>query len=248
MALAIDTTSYRSKNYNERPKGEISAIVFHDGEGTKKGDLDTLCDNTVPEDDRVSAHYYVDRLGHIYQLVDDSKRAWHAGASSLLGRTNWNDFSIGVESEHKKGQNWPQVQVQALHDLFTMLVAKYGIQEQYIRGHKEIAVPAGRKPDPTDWPTPELRIWIHGLYVKLSYEIPGLTTSMACGKGFYDFYNTNGGLGMFGYALTPEALAIDTLSRACTWMRLERAVFKYVEGEGVHLALLVEASVKKWLT
>ncbi len=241
----IDTTSFRSKNSSPRPSGEISCIVLHTGEGTKKSDLDELTNNRRPEDQRVSSHYYVDRAGNIYQLVSPHLMAWHAGSSVYLGRGNINAFSIGIETEHKKGQDWPEVQREALKGLCRSLISQYKIQEQWIIAHRWIA--PKRKQDPTDWPNEELEVWIHDLYVHPDHTLPGLTTPMPCGLGFYDFYQAHGGTNMFGYALTPEKPDTDSLGRACTWMRFERAVFKYVYGEGVHLALLVEAAAKKWL-
>lgn len=248
MTITIDSTSYRSPNYSDRPSGvsgRISAIVLHDGEGTKRSDLERLLDDSIPEKNRVSAHYYVDRAGNAYELVDPRFEAWHAGASDYQMRSNWNTFSIGIETEHKRGQNWPQVQKDALAELCRMLISRFSIKEQWIAAHKWIA--KGRKPDPTDWPDSELHMWINGLYVQPTHSIVGLQADMPCGQGFYDFYNLHGGFAMFGYALTPEAKDIDSLGRECTWMRLERVVFKYVYGEGVHLCLLVEAANKKWL-
>src|SRR5947199_7476303 len=34
-------------------------------------------------DAKVSTHYLIDRDGHIYRLVDESRRAWHAGKGVL---------------------------------------------------------------------------------------------------------------------------------------------------------------------
>ena len=47
----------------------------------------------------VSAHYLVNNLGdkEIYQLVDENKRAYHAGISSWRNDKNFNDNSIGIE-------------------------------------------------------------------------------------------------------------------------------------------------------
>lgn len=159
--MQIDATSYPSPNYNSRP-GPIRALVLHSGEGTKASDLATLTNDRVAPNRRVSAHYYVTRAGTIYQLVDPSLRAWHAGESSYLGLTNWNDCSIGVETEHKAGQDWPDVQRAALAWLFRMLIARYHIPQPYVAAHRWIA--SGRKLDPSDWPDAQLRPWIAALY------------------------------------------------------------------------------------
>lgn len=164
MPYAIDTTSYRSPNHDPRPV-PVRALVLHSGEGSKASDLYTLCSARPPMNQRVSAHYYVDRAANIYQLVDDSRRAWHAGTSSYLGLTNWNDFAIGIETEHQLGQMWPDAQRAALAWLCRQLVVKYQIEQRMVVAHRWIAQPAGRKADPTNWPDTMLHIWISGLYV-----------------------------------------------------------------------------------
>ncbi len=47
---------------------------------------------------QVSAHYLVrEEPAEIYQLVDENRRAWHAGASYWAGNQNLNSASIGIE-------------------------------------------------------------------------------------------------------------------------------------------------------
>ena len=163
MGLPIDTTSYPSPNFSERPDGVVpDLLVLHTGEGTKDSDLATLRSTRTPPDKRVSAHYYVDRAGRVYQLVDPRLEAWHAGASTWAGRKSLNSYSIGVETEHKIGQNWPDVQRQALAVLFGMLIDRYHIPQGNVVAHRWIA--PRRKQDPTDWPNDQLVRWIAALY------------------------------------------------------------------------------------
>lgn len=254
--MKIDKTSYTSNNHVLRPKGTIiDAFVLHSGEGTKKSDLSTLMNDKIPEDDRVSAHYYIDRLGNCYQLVDPGLQAYHAGSSSYRGRTSWNRFSIGCETEHKKGQDWPVVQVQSIHDLIKVLLAdgRFPFQEQYMVAHRWIAYPLGRKPDPTDWTNDQLEVFFSTFFVAgpvtpALYSFTGLTEDKKGGSGFRDLYALLGGFTTVGYALMNETPDIDILGRKCTYMRFERCIFKYVEGEGAHLSLLSEAMVKGWIT
>lgn len=164
MTLTIDTTSHRSPNHSDRLGADIDMLILHTGEGTKASDLATLLNNRVPIEDRVSSHYYVDRAGNVYELVDPRFAAWHAGASSWLGRgsASIRDHSIGIETEHKRGQTWPAVQREALRQLCLLLIERYDIPQRMVAAHRWIA--PGRKPDPTDWLDEELHAWIAALY------------------------------------------------------------------------------------
>lgn len=166
MPLTIDSTTHRSPNSSPRPAGVVpDMVILHDGEGTKASDLRELLRTDVPLEDRVSAHYYVDRRGNVYELVNPLREAWHAGTSSWQGRGSLEirRRSIGIESEHKQGQNWPAVQRQAYADLCRYLIGRFPIQQRYVAAHRWIA--PNRKFDPTDWPDDELRTWIAALFV-----------------------------------------------------------------------------------
>lgn len=98
----------------------------------------------------VSAHYLIDRSGRVYQLVKDNNIAWHAGASIMPdGRTNVNQFSIGIELLYTKKEEPNSDQYESLKKLIAGLKEKYSIKN--IVGHNQIA-PA-RKDDPWnfDW-------------------------------------------------------------------------------------------------
>ncbi len=165
--MQIDTTSYRSPNYDYRP-ARIEGITLHTGEGTRQSDLSWLCSPRSG----VSCHYYVCRDSTIYQLVDDERRAWHAGQ-------RWgNDCTIGIETEHRQGQDWPTMQRTALAALCRHLIAQYGIEQGQIVAHRWLT--PGRKIDPTDWPDSELHTWIADLYGPLPPREPALQPGWYC--------------------------------------------------------------------
>lgn len=267
MSLQIDTTSYPSPNYSARPAGVApDMIVLHTGEGTKKSDLETLRSTQPPPNKRVSSHYYVDRQGNVYQLVDPKHAAWHAGASLWEGRGSAviRDRSIGIETEHKRGQDWPAVQRIVLRELCLFLIQRYGIPQRFVVAHRWIATPQGRKSDPTDWLDAELKPWIAALYQLQDTPTPsppsspqidplrarqlqGIDRAYFCGVGFYDYYQAYGGLRTFGYPLGDEFETIDALGERCTMMRFERVVFKYKPSDRpwpIRPALLAELSAK----
>ena len=84
------------------------------------------------------------RDGTVYVIA-----AGKASHSGKVDRTaNSNPYCIGIEAEHSGKGSWPAVQYRAYVRLCAALSRHYGIPVSAIRGHKEAAVPRGRKPDP----------------------------------------------------------------------------------------------------
>jgi N-acetylmuramoyl-L-alanine amidase len=103
-----------SPNFDDR-KLPVTMIVLHyTGMPDCEGAMARLCS----PDSKVSAHYCVDEDGSIFQLVDESKRAWHAGKSRWRGITDVNSASVGIEivnPGHEFGyRNFPDEQIAAL--------------------------------------------------------------------------------------------------------------------------------------
>lgn len=126
----------------------LQSIILHSSCGHKAGDIPTL----MGEDHEhlVSAHWYVDKQGNYYHLVQDADTAYHAG---VVIDPKWsNSASIGIEQEHLDGQeDWPNEQVQATARLVVALFLKHGVLD--IRHHADVASPKGRKTDPVDYPS-----------------------------------------------------------------------------------------------
>ena len=99
---------------------------------------------------QVSSHFFISRLGELWQFAGCDARAWHAGNSSYRGRTNCNDDSIGIEMEGLEGGVFEAMQYETLTGLCAAIMAQYPII--HIAGHEHIA--KGRKQDPGagfDW-------------------------------------------------------------------------------------------------
>lgn len=98
----------------------------------------------------VSSHFYIERTGKVWQFVSCDDRAWHAGRSNFMGRSDCNDFSVGIELEGLEGQLFQSAQYDSLGFLCQQLRAHYPIA--HVVGHEHIA--PGRKRDPGagfDW-------------------------------------------------------------------------------------------------
>ncbi|HZX89258.1 MAG TPA: N-acetylmuramoyl-L-alanine amidase [Rudaea sp.] len=81
--------------------GRVRFLVLHFTDENFERSLDLL---TRPHENPVSAHYLVSRAGEyrrptptVLRLVDESRRAWHAGPSRFQGHELLNDDSIGIE-------------------------------------------------------------------------------------------------------------------------------------------------------
>ncbi len=156
----------QSPHFGERPVGsgsdpDVDLIVLH-AISLPPGEFESPCVEDFfmgrldiekyPElaelkDVHVSAHFVVDRQGHITQFVPLSKRAWHAGKSSWQGRENCNDYSIGIEMIGDEKQPFTQAQYRETARLCRVLSQHFpAITRERIVGHQDVA--PGRKWDP----------------------------------------------------------------------------------------------------
>lgn len=143
-----------SPNFNERPDlARIDILVLHyTGMATAEAAIDLLCS----PDSKVSSHYVVDETGGIVRLVDEEKRAWHAGVSSWAGERDINGRSIGIEianGGHDFGcPPYPDVQMKAVEALCLDILSRHPISPRNVVAHSDIA--PERKSDPGerfDW-------------------------------------------------------------------------------------------------
>jgi N-acetylmuramoyl-L-alanine amidase len=148
-----------SPNHGERKNAARPSflILHYTGMATAGEALAKLCD---PNDEKpVSAHYMVDEDGAVYGLVDEDRRAWHAGQSYWEGIEDINSHSIGIEivnPGHDLGyRTFPPAQMKALIALCRDIMTRYDIPSHRILAHSDIAPDRRRnKKDPGelfDW-------------------------------------------------------------------------------------------------
>lgn len=139
-------TRYASAGHDSR----VQYIVLHYTSSDFPRSLSVL------SGDGVSSHYLIDaQPARIYRLVDEGRRAWHAGESEWQGRTWLNATSIGIElvnagyRDTPAGRLWypyPDAQIDQLILLLKDIVARHGLGPGAIVGHSDIA--PQRKVDP----------------------------------------------------------------------------------------------------
>ena len=200
----MDILKRPSPNVNDRPAGTaIDMVILHyTGMKTGAAALDRLCD----PDARVSAHYLVEEDGNIWQMVEDSQRAWHAGLSHWSGATDINDRSIGIEIVNP-GHEWgyrafPEAQIDAVVRLVAHLKDKYEITRGNVVGHSDVA-PA-RKRDPG-----ELFPW--NRLARLRLALPRPTRNLA--DPFWSEAGFCLALERFGYDVSDRMAAIMAFQR-----------------------------------
>ena len=131
MTLQIIQTP--SANFNER-QHPLDMLVLH-YTGMKDGPtaLARMLDSNEP---RVSAHYMVEEDGRVFQLVDESMRAWQAGRSWWRGDEDLNSRSIGIEivnGGHDFGlPPFPDVQIEAVIALCQGILGRWAIPPERI--------------------------------------------------------------------------------------------------------------------
>ncbi|HEY8051443.1 MAG TPA: 1,6-anhydro-N-acetylmuramyl-L-alanine amidase AmpD [Steroidobacteraceae bacterium] len=167
--LCAGFTQVLSPHWDARPRGVVPELIVVHGISLPPGEfggpwIDRLFTGTLPADAhpsfreradlRVSAHILIRRDGQIVQYVPIGARAWHAGESQYRGRTNCNDFSVGIELEGTDDTPYSDAQYSQLAALAAALLGAYGsLKEEHIVGHSDVA--PGRKTDPGasfDWP------------------------------------------------------------------------------------------------
>lgn len=137
-------TDKSSPNFEDRKNGltpELIIVHYTSMESTAAV-LEKFADATS----KVSAHYLIDEKGNIYALVDESKRAYHAGEGSWMGKDDINSRSIGIEISNRNGEPYTKEQLFSLAMLIKDIQSRYDIPPESILGHSDIA--PHRKQDP----------------------------------------------------------------------------------------------------
>jgi N-acetyl-anhydromuramyl-L-alanine amidase AmpD len=96
-----------------------------------------------------SAHIVIEEDGQRTIYASPDQVTFHAGKSSWDGRSNVNDFGIGVEFQGDTNvKPLTSAQIKSFVEYFDQLARKYNVSTEDIITHAMVA--PGRKPDITD--------------------------------------------------------------------------------------------------
>jgi N-acetylmuramoyl-L-alanine amidase len=191
-----------SPNHDARALPVTMIVLHYTGMPDGAGALDRL---TSPHA-KVSSHYLVEEDGRVFRLVDEGRRAWHAGASHWRGITDINSASVGIEivnPGHEFGyREFPDEQIAALIPLVAGIKDRHHIGRGNIVGHSDIA--PTRKEDPG-----ELFPWEALARRRLALPSPtrGLVDPLWCDAAFLL------ALERFGYDVSEQRKAVIAFQR-----------------------------------
>lgn len=198
MMMPLKIVDCPSPNHDPRAIEPIDILVLHyTGMRTAEEALARLCD---PEA-KVSAHYTVDRDGTIFQHVDESLRARHAGVSYWAGVRDVNSRSIGIEivnPGHEFGYvPFADAQIESVIQLSRRIIAQHAIPADRIVGHSDVA--PNRKQDPG-----ELFPWERLAQEGMGLWPAGLKTQVMSADGPVEEASFAEKLRQFGYGVPPD--------------------------------------------
>lgn len=133
------------------PMGEVRGVLCHHTAGPRTGIMPSL---RVITDGRPGLPGPLSQLGLGRDgtwFVVAAGRANHAGAGKWDSVTTGNSSFIGVEAENSglPDDPWPKVQMDSYRRGVAAILKRLGADETMCCGHKEYALPKGRKPDPS---------------------------------------------------------------------------------------------------
>lgn len=132
----------RSPNHDARRGAPIDTVILHYTVLDAAASLDRLCDPAAA----VSCHWLVGEDGAVAALVEEERRAWHAGLSRWGAARDLNARSVGIELVNDGAGPFAEPQIAALERLLRAVIARHRVPSERVLGHSDVAV--GRKRDP----------------------------------------------------------------------------------------------------
>jgi hypothetical protein len=142
------------------------SIIVHTTNGARFSKYTSEA-NYIYTTPKISAHYLVGKQGQITQFLNTTTmRAWHAGAVNDPRFNNNN--SIGIEVHYTPGEGfWTEQMRAALTWLVQQLVIKHSIKiPDLVDTHRRVAIPKGRKIDPSGFPDSEFYVWRNRIFTE----------------------------------------------------------------------------------
>ena len=140
QAVLKFSNSYRSRRNRERSiRKSTTLIILHTTEThSASSALRKLRDNG-------ECHYFLAQNGTVYRIIDHRRVAFHCGRSMWNGRTNVDNFSVGIECSGYHNKPLTAAQYRALSELVGELQYIYKIPDNRVLTHSQVAYGAPNK-------------------------------------------------------------------------------------------------------
>jgi N-acetyl-anhydromuramyl-L-alanine amidase AmpD len=130
---ALNIVSSYSPRNSERPRRKrTDYIVLHTTEAAAKGSLAKIKANG-------EAHYFVDNYGKVSRVIEKHRVAFHAGRSMWNGKTDIDNYAIGIEVAGYHNKDISSSQYRALRELVRELQKAYRIPDEKVLTHSMVA-------------------------------------------------------------------------------------------------------------
>lgn len=149
----LEHPGWQNRGHGEM--GKVQGVLCHHTCGPLHGDLpdiNVLVDGR-PDLGGPLCNLGLGRSGKFYMIA--AGKGWHAGRGNWHGVTDGNAHLIGIEAENTgetkgpRAETWPDVQMQAYMRGTAAILKHVGAESSMAAGHKEYALPKGRKDDPS---------------------------------------------------------------------------------------------------
>lgn len=149
LKVAVVDNSWETRGRGDM--GQVSGVICHHTAGSKNGNMPSLNTLINGRSDLPGplSQLGLGRDGTFYVIA--AGRCNHAGRGSWQGITTGNSSFIGIEAENtgRQDDSWPQVQLEAYYHGVAAILRHISRRVDFCAGHKEYALPRGRKNDPS---------------------------------------------------------------------------------------------------
>lgn len=270
MAFAIDTKTYSKLLHFEngiqrgQPVGKGYSIrsvtpkrwrlIIHTTNGPSRPSSFHGEASFIRDSPAIGAEYCVGKGGQIAEILNpDAYYAWQSG-TTLPGF--WNPTSMGIEIQNsavydRQGrllwqEEITEQQMAALTWLVRdHLIPRFHILREDIETHRAVALPKGRKPDPSGMSDVQFYTWRKAIYLAAPPTAP--VGTYAVSPLFVAAWNASGGLWQPDQRLTPGyAITPEWLHNGLAYQTFERGVARCNADKTVSWLLLNELDDLPW--
>jgi hypothetical protein len=136
--LSFDNRYYSVRNKERSVRKSTTLIVLHTTEAPSRSALRKLSDLG-------ECNYCIDEAGRVYRIIDHRREAYHSGRSMWNGRSNVDEFSVGIEVCGYHNKPLGAEQMRSLAALVGELKYIYKVPDQNVLAHSHVAYGAPNK-------------------------------------------------------------------------------------------------------